>query len=58
VIELDGGGFVLFGLLARVAALWCSGAMAFAYFTVHQPQALLPLQTVVNRLRCFAGFSY
>jgi putative oxidoreductase len=44
VIELGGGGLVLLGLLTRVAALLCSGAMAFAYFTVHQPQALLPLQ--------------
>jgi putative oxidoreductase len=44
VIEVGGGGLVLLGLLTRVAALLCSGAMAFAYFTVHQPQALLPLQ--------------
>jgi putative oxidoreductase len=44
VIELGGGGLVLLGLLTRAAALLCSGAMAFAYFTVHQPQALLPLQ--------------
>jgi putative oxidoreductase len=27
-----------------VVALLCSGAMAFAYCTVDQPQALLPLQ--------------
>ncbi|MDQ3763875.1 MAG: DoxX family protein [Actinomycetota bacterium] len=44
VIEMGGGGLVLLGLFTRVAALLCSGAMAFAYFTVHQPQALLPLQ--------------
>ena len=44
VIEVGGGGLVLLGLLTRVAALVCSGAMAFAYFTVHQPQASLPLQ--------------
>lgn len=44
VIELGAGGLVLLGLLTRIAALLCSGAMAFAYFTVHQPQALLPLQ--------------
>jgi hypothetical protein len=31
--------------------------MAFAYFTVHQPQALLPYKTVANQLRCFAGSS-
>jgi putative oxidoreductase len=44
VIELLGGALVLIGLFTRPAALLCSGAMAFAYFTVHQPQALLPLQ--------------
>ena len=44
VIELLGGALVLLGLFTRPAALLCSGAMAFAYFTVHLPQALLPLQ--------------
>jgi putative oxidoreductase len=42
-VRQNAGGLVLLGLLTRVAALLCSGAMAFAYFTVHQPQALLPL---------------
>lgn len=31
------------GLFTRVAALLCSGAMAYAYFVVHQPIALLPI---------------
>lgn len=44
IIELGGGGLGLLGLLTTVATLLCSGAVAFAYFTVHQPQALLPLQ--------------
>ncbi|MBV9161686.1 MAG: DoxX family protein [Pseudonocardiales bacterium] len=44
VIHLVGGGLVLLGLFTRPAALLCSGAMAFAYFTVHQPLGLLPLQ--------------
>lgn len=44
VIHLAGGGLVLLGLFTRPAALLCSGAMAFAYFTVHQPLGLLPLQ--------------
>jgi putative oxidoreductase len=44
VIELICGGLVFLGLLTRPAALLCSGTMAFAYFTVHQPQGLLPLQ--------------
>jgi putative oxidoreductase len=43
-IELICGGLVFLGLLTRPAALLCSGAMAFAYFTVHQPQGILPLQ--------------
>jgi len=44
VIELVGGGLVLIGLFTRPAAVLCSGAMAFAYFTVHLPQGALPLQ--------------
>ena len=44
VIELLMGGLVFLGLFTRPAALLCSGAMAFAYFTVHQPQGLHPLQ--------------
>jgi len=44
VIELVGGTLVLVGLGTRVCALLCSGSMAFAYFTVHQPHALLPIQ--------------
>jgi putative oxidoreductase len=44
VIELVGGALVLIGLFTRPGAVLCSGAMAFAYFTVHQPQGALPLQ--------------
>lgn len=43
LIELVAGTMVALGLVTRPAALLCSGAMAFAYFTVHQPQALLPI---------------
>jgi putative oxidoreductase len=43
-IELVGGLLVAAGLGTRAAALVCSGAMAFAYFTVHQPEAALPIQ--------------
>lgn len=35
---------MVLGLGARVAALACSGSMAYAYFKVHQPEALFPLQ--------------
>lgn len=43
-IELVGGLFVVAGLGTRIAALICSGSMAFAYFDVHQRSALLPIQ--------------
>ncbi|MFJ2778610.1 DoxX family protein [Kitasatospora sp. NPDC087315] len=44
LIQLVGGGLVLAGLGTRAAALLCSGSMAYAYFTVHQEHALLPIQ--------------
>ncbi|MGW5969636.1 DoxX family protein [Streptomyces sp. NPDC055186] len=44
VIEFVGGSLVLLGLGTRVAAFISSGAMAYAYFSVHQPEALWPLQ--------------
>ncbi|MEV5276572.1 DoxX family protein [Streptomyces sp. NPDC051994] len=44
VIQLVGGILVLSGLFTRVAALVASGSMAYAYFSVHQSAALLPLQ--------------
>ncbi|GIJ28101.1 integral membrane protein [Micromonospora qiuiae] len=37
------GLLVFVGLFARPAALLASGSMAYAYFMVHQPEALLPL---------------
>ncbi len=43
LIELVAGVLVGIGLFTRVAALLCSGAMAYAYFVVHQPIALLPI---------------
>jgi putative oxidoreductase len=43
IIHLVAGALVLVGLFTRPAALLCSGAMAYAYFTVHQPIALLPI---------------
>ncbi|ANZ37089.1 DoxX family protein [Lentzea guizhouensis] len=44
LIELIGGGLIVIGLWTRWAALLSSGAMAYAYFVVHQPKALLPIQ--------------
>ncbi|MBB5960335.1 putative oxidoreductase [Saccharothrix tamanrassetensis] len=46
VIELVGSVLVLVGVAARPAAVLCSGAMAFAYFVVHQPTALLPMHNM------------
>jgi putative oxidoreductase len=44
VIQLVGGGLVLLGLGTRFAAFIASGSMAYAYFKVHQPESLWPLQ--------------
>ncbi|GAA2523313.1 DoxX family protein [Pilimelia columellifera] len=44
LIELSTGLLVMIGLLTRPAAILASGAMAYAYFVVHQPAALLPMQ--------------
>ncbi|WP_221357607.1 DoxX family protein [Streptomyces beigongshangae] len=44
VIELVGGTLVLLGLGTRIAAFISSGAMAYAYFKVHQPEALWPIE--------------
>ncbi|HEV3356254.1 MAG TPA: DoxX family protein [Pseudonocardiaceae bacterium] len=43
-IELACGVLVALGIGTRVAALICSGVMAYAYFTVHIEHALLPLE--------------
>jgi putative oxidoreductase len=43
-IQLLCGALVLVGLATRPAALLASGSMAYAYFTVHQERALLPIQ--------------
>lgn len=42
-IQLVAGGLVLVGLFTRVAALLCSGSMAYAYFTVHLPKSFFPM---------------
>ncbi|GGX52351.1 DoxX family protein [Streptomyces minutiscleroticus] len=44
VIELVGGALVLVGLATRAAAFVSSGSMAYAYFKVHQPEALWPME--------------
>jgi putative oxidoreductase len=44
LIQLGCGILVMAGLFTRPAATLASGSMAYAYFTVHQPHALLPVQ--------------
>ncbi|MGW8351165.1 DoxX family protein [Streptomyces wedmorensis] len=44
VIQLVAGVLVLAGLGTRSAAFLASGSMAYAYFKVHQPESLFPLQ--------------
>lgn len=44
LIQLACGSLIALGLGTRAAAFLASGSMAYAYFTVHQPEAFLPLQ--------------
>jgi putative oxidoreductase len=44
LIQLVCGALVLAGLFTRPAAILASGSMAYAYFVVHQPEALMPIQ--------------
>ena len=44
LIQLICGLLVLAGFLTRPAAILASGSMAYAYFTVHQEKALMPIQ--------------
>lgn len=43
-IELVGGALIALGLFAGPAAFVCSGEMAVAYFLVHQPRGLVPIE--------------
>jgi putative oxidoreductase len=56
VIQLVGGGLVAVGLFTRVAAVICSGSMAYAYFSVHQSNGLLPIVNdgELSALYCWA----
>lgn len=44
LIQLVGGALIVLGLGTRIAAFVASGSMAYAYFKVHQPEGLFPLQ--------------
>ncbi|MFJ3584206.1 DoxX family protein [Streptomyces sp. NPDC090127] len=56
VIQLGAGALVLVGLGTRSAAFLASGSMAYAYFSVHQPEGLFPLQNSgeASALFCWA----
>lgn len=58
LIELTVGLLVMVGLFTRLAALLGSGTMAYAYFTVHQPTALWPIENHGEPavLYCFSFF--
>ena len=43
VIETVGGLLIMIGLHAALVAFICSGEMAYAYFTMHQPKATWPI---------------
>lgn len=59
LIETVAGALILLGLRTRSAALLASGEMAVAYFMVHQPMALWPIDPAqdygeIAILYCFA----
>ncbi len=58
LIEFVLGLLILAGLFTRIAAFIASGEMAFAYFTQHQPNGLLPIENggELAVLYCFAFF--
>lgn len=53
-IELVAGILICVGLGTRAAAVVASGVMAYAYFTVHQPMGLLPLQNMGEQAALYA----
>jgi putative oxidoreductase len=54
LIETAVGILVATGLFTRAAAILGSGTMAYAYFTVHAPLALLPLQNQGEQAALFS----
>ncbi|PXY35029.1 DoxX family protein [Prauserella coralliicola] len=54
VLEVVTAALVGLGLFTRPAAVLASGAMAYAYFTVHQPMALLPLHNMGEQAALFS----
>ncbi|GAA4847475.1 DoxX family protein [Saccharopolyspora rosea] len=56
LIQFVGGALVLVGLFTTPVALLCSGSMAYAYFTVHQPRGLLPIQNAGELAALYSWF--
>ena len=44
IIETVGGLLIMIGFQAAPVAFICSGEMAYAYFTAHQPRGTWPIQ--------------
>jgi putative oxidoreductase len=55
IIELVGGAMVMAGLFTSPVAFICSGEMAVAYFMVHLPRGMWPIQNggELAALYCF-----
>jgi len=58
IVEFVTGFLISIGLFTRAAAFIASGAMAFTYFTMHQPEGSIPLTNngELSVLYCFAFF--
>ncbi|MGV9300774.1 DoxX family protein [Amycolatopsis sp. NPDC003676] len=54
LIEVIGAILVFAGLFTRISATVLSGVMAYAYFTVHAPEGLLPLHNMGEPAALFA----
>ena len=54
LIELVGGGLICLGILTGWAAFICSGQMAVAYFMVHQPRGLFPIENGGERAALYS----
>lgn len=54
VVEFLTGALLILGAGTRLAAFIASGTMAVAYFTQHQPQALLPIENQGDSAALFA----
>jgi putative oxidoreductase len=44
IIETVGGALIMVGFATSPVAFLCSGEMAYAYFTAHQPRGTWPIQ--------------